>query len=588
MTSSNETENVQEYLQRMRDDEEFALSQLITIKTKTGEPKPLELWPSQSKYLKHKSRINDVIKIRQQGFSVLSVARRMAMARLALFFPELQNRQATIFTKDDVDAPVMFNHARFMDANLPEAFKARKEDKDHDSAKVIQYGDTGWLIRIMTAGKTVTSATGKGRGAVDPYPHITECGYIEYLAALLGGLLGSMPDYGELIMESTSSGPRGFFSQHFLGTMQNGKEIDQNVWAWEDRRAFFFGFIEHPEYVKPVTGPFDTQDEEEERLMGLGATAERIMWRRSKIADYGKQVGGTISPELQFKRDYPATIQDAFEEAGGAFFNQKTMVMVRDWAKHSFPEPLVMGLKLADGAGITPIPPTNANRFYVWRLPAQGWRNRYVTFWDCGQGRPDGDFDCGGVLDQVTGEVVAMCYGRLGAETAVPLSVLLAAYYGNALLAWDATGIGAEWRPLLQRSNYPNVYARYRVDKQVLDPYSYGHIWTKQIKGEACSTLRNNIERRQMLVPDSEFYNEQQYFSYQDEGDANPEAATGFHDDVVMMLAGLSYVAERAPRPTPEAPAPNPFTDKRKIDLKKMMQQARKGQDFATKLAENI
>jgi len=119
---SNEAEDVQAYLQRMRDDEEFALSQLITIKTKTGEPKPFELWPSQRKYLKHKSRINDVIKIRQQGFSVLSVARRMAMARLALFFPELQNRQATIFVKDDADAPIMFNHARFMDARLPTAW----------------------------------------------------------------------------------------------------------------------------------------------------------------------------------------------------------------------------------------------------------------------------------------------------------------------------------------------------------------------------------------------------------------------------------------------------------------------------------
>lgn len=585
MTSSNDAAELQSYLQRMRDDEAFALSQLITIKTKTGEPKPFELWPSQRKYLKHKSRINDVIKIRQQGFSVLSVARRMAMARLALFFPELQNRQATIFVKDDADAPIMFNHARFMDARLPEAFQGEKE---HDAAKVIHYRDTNWVIRIMTAGKTESAAISKGRSSTDPYPHLTECGYIENLALLLGGLLGSMPDYGELIMESTSSGPRGFFSQHFLGTMQNGKEIDENVWAWEDRRAFFFGFIEHPEYVKPVIGPFDTKDEEEERLMGLGATPERIAWRRSKVADYGKQVGGVISPELQFKRDYPATIQDAFEEAGGAFFNQKTMVMVRDWAKHSFPEPLIVGLKMAEGDGIKPIPPTNANRFHIWRLPAKGWRNRYVSFWDCGQGRPDGDFDSGGVLDLVTGEVVAMAYGRYGAEIAVPLAVLLAAYYGNALLAWDATGIGAEWRPLLQRSSYPNVYARYRLDKQVLDPYSYGHLWTEQIKSDACSSLRNNIERRQMLVPDGEFYNEQQYFSYQDEGDANPEAATGFHDDIVMMLAGLSYVAERAPRPTPETPAPNMFTDKRKLDLKKMMSQARKGQDFATKLAESL
>jgi len=57
---------------------------------------------------------------------------------------------------------------------------------------VIHYKDTNWVIRIMTAGKTEAAALSKGRSSTDPYPHITECGYIENLALLLGGLLGSM------------------------------------------------------------------------------------------------------------------------------------------------------------------------------------------------------------------------------------------------------------------------------------------------------------------------------------------------------------------------------------------------------------
>jgi len=581
--ASSETEDVTAYLQRMRDDEAFALSQLITIKTKTGEPKPFELWPSQVKYLKHKARVNDVIKIRQQGFSVLSIARRIAQARLALMFPELRNRQATIYTKDDADAPTMFRHARFMDENLPAAFVGKKH---HDAAKAIDYADTGWLIRIMTAGKTAASADAKGRSGVEAYPHITEAGYIKNLSSLIGGI--AMPDYGEMIMESTSSGPRGFFSQHFIGIMQNGKEIEENVWAWDDRRAFFFGFIEHPEYVKPVIGGFQTESEEEERLMNLGATPERIMWRRSKVADFGRDAGSTITPELRFKREYPATIQDAFEESGGAFFSQKTISIVRQWAQHTMPEPVVMGLKMAENGEYMPIKASNANRITVHRLPAKGWRNRYVSFWDCAQGRPDGDFDCGGVFDRVTREVVAYAYGRMGAEIAAPLACMMAGYYGNALLSWDRTGSGAEWWPILQRLQYPNLHYRYKVDKQIADPYSYGHLWTGGIKSEACADLRNQIENRLIMIPECEFYNEQQYFSYQDQDDINPEASTGFHDDFVMMLAGLVYVAERSGSASQEIPIGNQFTNANKVSLRQMMAKAQKPNGFGQRLAESL
>jgi hypothetical protein len=585
--ASSEFEQAEAYLNRLRADEAQALREIITIKDKQGRPVPLNPWPGQLKYLKHKSRVNDIIKIRQQGLTLVNLGVRMAAARLALYFPELRNRQFTIFTKSDEDAATMFNHVRFMDANLPKAFRGTKLK---DSAKAIHYEDTGCLIRIMTAGKTEAAATAKGRSATDFGDHITESGYIEYLGSLLAGILGSLAPGGDITLESTSSGPRGFFSQHFLGIMQNGREVDSNVWAWDDRRAMFFGFLEHPEYHLPVPDKFQDEDEEEERILKLGGQPGQIMWRRAKIADYGKAAGGnTLPPEMQFKRDYPVTWQDAFEEAGGAFFNRKILVSVKTYIGETWPKPLEIGLRKADGDRPIHCLPDHSNRFTIFKLPVPGWSGRYAFFSDVGQGRPDGDFDVGYIGDLVDREVVAKFRGRLGAELNTQLSLLLCAYYFNAYLAMDLSGVGAEGRGYLKQSLYPNIWCRYKVDNYLQDPHAIGMVWDRLNRAEAVGRVRQTIERREWHNPDPDFYEEADYFGYHDPDSIKAEAATGFHDDCIMAYAGLMYVADRCGPPGRETPV-QPYQDVKQISLQRQLAAIRRAQkdDVGHRLAKGF
>jgi hypothetical protein len=586
-TSSKEQEAMKVYLQSLLDDPVKQIEDLISIRAKTGgAPIPFKLYDSQKRFVRNLRRINNAIKIRQMGFTVVNMARPLAKARLSLYFPEIQNRQATIFAKSDEDAPILFNNIKFMDAHLGRAFSGPKK---HDASKTIHYADTGWIIRVMTAGKTQAAATAKGRSATDYHAHITEAGYINNLYALQAGILGSIPEGGDLTKESTSSGPRGFFSQESLGIIQNGREIDKGVWALEDRTFMFFGFLEHPEYELPEPDQFDTQDEEEERLMNLGATAGKVLWRRRKIADYGREAG-RMSPEVQFKLDYPATWEDAFEEAGGAYFDQKKIQVVMNVAKMHFPAPLEMGLRKAEGGETIAIPASHSNSFKVWRLPAQGWTGRYVFFGDCGQGMPDSDPDAGYIGDLVTKEVVASFHGRFGPELFSDLSMLLCAYYGNATLAFDVTGIGAEVRPYLLRAGYPNLWKRYKTEGNEFDQNAYGMLWTKTSKSEGCSLLRQNIQDRHWLIPDEMkdgksvgFYDEQRFFAYPDADAVNPEAKTGFHDDRVSALAGLMYVSERMPAPKQERPS-GQFDDAKAISLKAHMAKLRRGKSLNSAL----
>lgn len=587
LSASSDFGQAQAYLDRLRNDEAEALREIITIKNKQGKPIPLNLWPGQAKFIRNLGRVNAAIKIRQQGFSVVNLARRVAAARLALYYPELRNKNFAIFTKSDEDTTTMFNHVRFMDANLPKAFQGKKQK---DSAKALHYEDTGCLIRIMTAGKTETAATAKGRSSTDNGVHVTEAGYIDHLASLIAGAMGSVPDDGEITMESTSSGPRGFFSQYCLGVMQNGREIEQGVWAWGDRRFMFFGFMEHPEYFKPVPADFKDRDEEEERLLKLGADPGQVMWRRSKIDDYGKVAKTTgLPPVLQFKRDYPATWQDAFEEAGGAFFNRKIMVAVQSIVKETWPDHLVIGLVKADGERPKHCLPTHGNSFTIFKLPVPGWEGRYAFFSDVGQGRPDGDFDVGYIGDIWTREVAAKFAGRLGADLNMQNALLLCSYYFNARLGFDMTGIGAEARPYLILSTYSNVYTRYKVESWRQEPEAIGLVWNKSNRAAAMGRMRQAIEGREWVNPDPEFHEESEYFGYHDPDSVKPEAATGFHDDHVSTFAGLLVVADSMGTPWQTIPV-TPFQDVKKVSLQRQLQQIRKarGDDYGSKLAKGF
>jgi len=572
--ASSDLSQAKEYLDRLRGNEVEALREIITIKSKQGRPIPLDPWPGQLKFLRNLGRVNAAIKIRQQGFSVVNLGRRVAAARLALYYPELRNRSYAIYTKSDEDTTTMFNHVRFMDANLPKAFQGKKQK---DSAKAIHYEDTGCLIRIMTAGKTESAAVAKGRSSTDSGVHVTEAGYIKHLASLIAGAMGSVPDDGEITMESTSSGPRGFFSQYCLGVMQNGRETDSGIWAWGDRRFMFFGFLEHPEYYKPVPADFKDEDDEEARLLKLGADHGQVMWRRSKIDDYGKVQKSTgLPPILQFKRDYPATWQDAFEEAGGAFFRPKIMGAVQSYVKETWPEPVHIGLRMVPGKAPERCLPTHGNAFSIYRPPVPGWENRYVFFSDVGQGRPDGDFDVGYVGDLVQREVVAKFAGRLGA-------------YFNALLGMDMSGIGAEARPYLLTSTYQNLWCRYKVENFRIEPEVVGLVWNKSNRAAAVGRMRTVIEGREWTIPDPEFYTEAEYFGYHDPDSIKAEAATGFHDDHPMAFAGLMVMADTAPAPRQTVVA-TPFQDVKKISLQKQLAQIRRerGDNIGSKIAKGF
>lgn len=551
-----EIEEARAELLRCAQDEIYGLEKCITITDKSKSIHPIKLYNSQKLSIKHTARVNYRMKIRQIGETTFSLARAALRARFR------NNFEALVIAHEDAASPVLFDRLKQMDMHLPPAIQGRKKT---DAAKAIRYADSNSLIRIETAGSSQAVSSKKGRSGTPDWVHVTEAAYIPYLDTLLQGIIGSLPPQGILTLESTSNGPRGAFYAGCLAIKTKGREIvPGQVWQWGDQVLQFTGLLAHEEYR--VIGLFDgAQDEEEERLISLGATPETLLWRRVKLAEFidDPKRSSALSPAKQFKREYPATFEEAFEESGSNFFQPKILRLERAAAELYCEEhkPVVMGLMRRNGERPEEVRATEGNRIMVYELPRDGWHGQYIVMGDVGAGNAESDPDSLYVLDRIRMRFVASAHGLMGASRHASLMVALAEYYFGAWLVWDATGIGAELRPYILASGYPadHIFHRrrnYRPDPSDRDDQDwrrdldgFGLVWGLN-REVGVSLLRHGIETRTLWTPDVDFFDEAQQFGYDANG--KPCAAMGYHDDRVMSKASGVYVHDILPAPTRE------------------------------------
>lgn len=572
--SPEEMEEVRARMLAYKRDEVAALENCITIVNKRKQSHLVKLWNSQKLVIEHTGRINYDIKIRQEGRTTLYLMRALYRARFR------NNFEALILAHEDDSAPVLFNRLKEMDKALPAILQGGKTT---DAAKAIRYEDSKSLLRIVTAGSSEAVSAKKARSGTPDWVHVTEAPQIPYLDVLMQGIIGSLPPQGVAIFEGTSNGPRGAFYAGCVEIRTKGKEIvPGQVWKLGDQVCKFTGLLGHEEYRLDASSFTGIVDEEEERLVSLGATAETLMWRRAKLAEFindPKRIK-TLSPAKQFKREFPATFEEAFEESGSNFFQPAIIRLEREAAKlwNEQHPPVTFGLQRQNGRRPAEVRAVNENSITFWELPEDGWKGRYIVFGDVGAGNANSDPDALVVLDRLPSAYrngpgfIGAGYGLLGANRHAPLMAAVGEYCFRAYLGWDATGIGAELRPLLLQCGYPMdlLFHRRRAyrdpDKQadtswMLDLDGFGLVWGMN-RDAGLSLLRHGLESRTLVDRDVDLFDEAQQFGYNEDGKA--EAAIGYHDDRVMARAGALYLHSILPPPSREIPL-KPFEDANKL-----------------------
>jgi hypothetical protein len=338
--------------------------------------------------------------------------------------------------------------------------------------------------------------------------------------------------------------------------------------SWEDFRA---GRVERG---KSDPGPTFIPTEEEQALRAVLAatevrpeerffryrrvlTDEQLIWRRWAIDN--KCQG---DPD-HFKREYPATFEEAFAYSADSMFDAETRAHYR---LNACKAAMVGEISSTDTGGMSPTPifeRVRGGSLRVWEEPRKG--ADYVLSADIGGEKTASDPYSAYVLNKNTAECVASMYGHFEWDDFTDKAIALAYWYNTALLIPENNHNPAVAKRM-HRANYPNLYYYQNVDRarQASAPSDPGFNTNRKTRPEILKHLKKACRDRSLGSWDKKFAAEMDTFVWVPKPNAeNPDRdgeyrATGRnHDDCIMAMAiGVFFCTLPEPKAFLAAPPP--------------------------------
>lgn len=497
------------------------------IRTKEKTTELLKFNPIQEKYWNSKTKRDIILKPRQLGFSTLTLAR---------FFECVINEEnvtAVVVAHDSESTQKLFKMVRLMYDRLPESKKdqlnnGRRRPKIGNRKEYYFEGNNS-TIYVGTAG-----ADKFGRGQTINYVLCSEVAFWDKPEDIMMGLLEAVPEDGEIVVESTANG----VGTYYYDTFFEGKLDPNSEWT-----AHFYSWYEHPPYRTPLKPGEDFVLDEEERDLvdNHGVTLEQIKWRRRKINSMPKKADR--SKEDSFRQEYPANDLEAFLSTGRPVFAQKTVRarITQLEAKYKVEKPVRGNFLFAyEGQMIINdkirFVPDENGVVTIYKHPEP--RRPYVLGGDIAEGGKD--YSAGQMLDNMTGEQVAVWHGHSDTDLYAKQMYCFCTYYNRALVAIE---MNFDLHPIkeLERLEYWHQYRRENIDdynepEQTKHGFRTTTVTRPVIIAELVTIVRETIS----VINDLPTLYEMLSFIRNDVG--KPEASPGKHDDLIMALA-IAYQA---------------------------------------------
>ena len=482
------------------------------VKLKLNKPQ-LKLYEAlKAQYEQGKPQRAIVLKARQMGFSTLTEAMIFKKTTTS------KNVKSGIVTHEASATTNLFNMSKRYLNMLPEALQP--QIKNSNAKELIFDNDTGTglnsSIKCMTAGNGSI-----GRSDTFQNLHISEYAFWEGdKDRTLAGLMQAVPNKLNtmVIIESTANG-----FDHF-------KELwDKAVAGESDYVAVFCAWWELDEYRAPYNG-FELTEEEENLKERFNLAYEQLAWRRWCIKN---NCQGDVN---MFKQEYPSYPEEAFLSSGACVFNQDNIIKRQSEVK----KPIKQGSFVYeyDGLTIKNIRWVDEERGVIRIYKDKVDKVPYVIGGDtAGDGS---DSFVGQVLDNITGEQVAVLETQTDEDLYAHQMYCLGMYYNKALLGIEANFSTYPIKEL-QRLEYANMYVR-KTEDTYMGGFEkrYGVRTTSVTRPVMIAGLvevaRDDIE----LINDRKTLDEMLVFIKNDKGRA--EAMQGKHDDHVMALAIAHYI----------------------------------------------
>lgn len=294
---------------------------LLSIPNKQGIDVPFILNNAQRALDSELSSRAIVPKARQLGISTYFLA--LNLVRCLSY----RNRCAVVIAHQTKATQRLLNRVHYMLNHL----RGPKAVLKYSSRNEISFPKTDSVFYIGTAG---SQDFGVGDTITDL--HCSEIARWPNPEQLMSDLLQSVPDTGNIYIESTGKGVGNFYHRICMRSAQGSG----------DYKLHFFNWLWDPAYSLELSETdkeafFASLDDslEEPQLLKAGVSLEQLAWRRKKLS------GPDFDYDLiAFKEQYPFTLDECFQSRAHSYFNRFNFVATEDWTKDPF-EPAFHFLK---------------------------------------------------------------------------------------------------------------------------------------------------------------------------------------------------------------------------------------------------
>lgn len=468
----------------------------LSIKTKDGQLIHLKLNSSQRKlfkkifeFLQKKLPVRIwVLKYRQGGVSTLTEAIIYALTS------QQENRNALIMADQQDKSEYLFQMSKLYQEQLLKTKPHLVPELKKSNAKSLEFEDIHSQIIIETA-ENIDAA----RAFTYQLVHLSECAFFKNLNAVLGALNQSVPDLsGTIILgETTANGMEEFYHEWVRAI--EGKT------SWI---PMFFPWFEMEEYRRPLENGefypieginFDSdssaakfEEEEQELKMKFKLDDEQLNWRRFAIIN---KCQGSM---LTFKREYPATWEEAFSTSGTMFFNSEKL------SKQLIKRPIAVGELFFTNLKweFRDLP---HGRINIFERPQEG--EQYIIAGDASEAL-DQDEAAACVLNKRLNTTAATVRGQHPPEELAQLEIALGNFYNQGMVAQENKGYGYQVNKLVFQ-NYGNVYRKI-VNKDGVDVITdeLGFNTNSLTRPQMLSQLREEIEHNSTSLYSKELISE--------------------------------------------------------------------------------
>jgi hypothetical protein len=319
MTTTKPKISDQELELRAKFQSDFPLyaSRCLKIRTKAGDVRPFRLNRSQrylherlERQLKEKRRVRAlVLKGRQVGISTY------IGGRLYWKVTHGEGKRAFVLTHLDTASDNLFGLTKRFHENCPAVLRPQTKASN---AKELSFGDLDSAFKVATAGSAEV-----GRSETIQFFHGSEVAFWPRADKHSAGIRQAIAnlDGTEAIFESTANGIGNVFHAEWKAAERGDTDFE----------PIFIPWFWHEEYASPPEPGWRCPQAFVDYQAAYGLTEAQIHWAWRKNRELAVFAGGSPDePCWQFKQEYPANADEAFQTSGvGSFIPTEAVLKAR-------------------------------------------------------------------------------------------------------------------------------------------------------------------------------------------------------------------------------------------------------------------